>query len=1088
MHQPGAGAATSAATQRRLQTAREVKQIEESWKTRLHDVSTRLQELQQQVSTQQETLQKSIYQPPEALKKSLEARNTAELAQLRETIRKQNEVALQRLKGEHAAELAKAAAEAAETVSAEEKLSETTASQRAEERKVQNAAMLAALQAAVEARQAELSSVKEMVAASTTASDDHGSSAVPPPQELTEQDKAAIAAAQAAADAEVAEAKKKHDLMLAQLRADYEAKKNEKEASATAAAQNAPTLSRVSSTLQTPTGGLSRTASNSSFSVSAVSPGEQAKLNEEDQKLKEEAERAARIYEEETELMVANREAGRPLTAAPLPSAAANVSAEAVAALGRTATQNQRARDAENARHSMTLKQLEAKHEQAVRLLKTQHDKAMAANTTTTTNGAAVGAATFNPRQHPSFTAQLNARKRSWIRDHPAPSMEMPTLTPIPSLPAATMSATMVASTMPDPEEQAKIIKTRLAQTREELRHRYDRELQALQHSKEGDVAEWQKEYRATRLAGVQQALEALKREKDAEVQRAKATAAEQAEANASAAAARRAAEERATAAANARLATLQASLQAVESKVASEESACNAAIAALEAEITQLESTLLRLTADVDAEEKRREEQRAKSAAVAHEAEELIQRRRNTPTSFSAPHSAALFISDTEAAEEENALRIRWMGLLKSLRAAVQHEMENYEHTLTECSKAAISHVAPAEPILGGRAAVSVGRGDDGARGGSGDTGVSGVSPGSLPPTVPVSAGPLYQSSLMLQEGGAAVLSAGFVTPLQRPPLSSNPDHRSFIAEGVGTHADIRARYVPTSPLQPQQQGSSWANLSGAFVHDGGLTTSALNGGGVRYQGLPMATPHGAVGMSTNEGVVAHMPCSFGSAENSRLLGLSQPPQFIRPETSFVAVQSTAAATRRGMQPEPVDDNDQAMRLAALQEAVRERRHELQTQRREMEQLREEWREDMRLCKQRGDAAQARELKAVKEVLEKRARRLNAIVLETKAMQHEVQNEVRRYRQWVEQQQQQQRRPEKDAARGSAATTSAVDISNEHDGGYSGGGVGAAAVDVVGLLEGIVARTERLEKLLARSVRSFGDTTPSQGRSAGRR
>ena len=60
-----------------------MKQIENSWQTRLRDVSNRVKELQQRVDTQQQALQRSIYQSPEELKMSLEARNVAEVAQRR---------------------------------------------------------------------------------------------------------------------------------------------------------------------------------------------------------------------------------------------------------------------------------------------------------------------------------------------------------------------------------------------------------------------------------------------------------------------------------------------------------------------------------------------------------------------------------------------------------------------------------------------------------------------------------------------------------------------------------------------------------------------------------------------------------------------------------------------------------------------------------------------------------------------------------------------------------------------------------------------------------------------------------------------
>lgn len=1090
----------SAATQRRLQTAREVKQIENSWQTRLRDVSNRVKELQQRVDTQQQALQRSIYQSPEELKMSLEARNVAEVAQLREAARKQNEVALQRVKNEHAAEQAAAAARSAETVAAAERLAESTTAQKVQERQTQNTAMLAALQAAVEAKQAELAAKVDVAAAAPIKT----AEVLPTQVRLSEQDKAAIAAAQAAAEAEVAQAKQTHTLALTRLKEEYDGKKRQKEA---AMLQSSNTVggtshnnsnivlnsSRMSSALQTPTHGPSNTTSNnSSFSVNAISPGEQLKLDEEDQRLKEEAEKAAHIFEEETELMVANRKAGRPLTAAPLPAAAVNVSADAVAALGRTATQNQRARDAENARHSMTIKQLEAKHEQAVRLIKTQHEKAITAAaaaaappSSASPSSSAAPAAPFNPRQHPSFTAQLNARKRSWLRDHPAPSNEMPTLTPIPALPTTTMSSTMAAATMPDPEEQTKIVKTRLAQTRDELRHKFDREMQALQREKEDEIAAWQTNYRVTRLEEVQRAVEMFRQEQDKEMEQAKAKAKEQAAeaaaaADAAAAAASGCKEAEATAtvaAANARLQRLQSSLQALEDAAASNSKKSAASMAALASEIAQLEATLRSLTAEIDAEEEKKQRiqlQISTTAATAvtevdAETEEMRDKHGKVQQALTpSPDvtSTALFIADAEAAAEEAALRTRWTTLLASLRAAVQQERESFERALAE----------------GGSSAAAT---------------TTTTTANSLPPTAPVapntattmSAGPPYPSSSQVGGGAANTSSTylGFATPLQRPPLSSaGSDYRTYCAEGPGggLNPGVRLFMPPSSQqvaqLQQPQPQPSWGNSSGAVLSNCGFARYPDPATGVHYQRNSTANLSGLGGNSAVDSVsqthtALPMPCYADFDDSSRFFPPSQLPS--------PPVASAALVQRR-------NDNsgveDQAMRLTALQEAVRERRHELRAQRREMEQLREEWKKDMRECKEHNDTVQARRLRRVKEVLEERARRLNEEVLEAKAVQYEVQNEVRRYCQWAQQQQQV----------GPSTTTAASHFSGddyEEDASArvrqpSTNEGASPTANVVGLLEGIVARTERLEKLLLRNTRFPNDASPSPGRDSAHR
>ncbi|KPI89061.1 hypothetical protein ABL78_1797 [Leptomonas seymouri] len=1064
------GGTADTATQRRLQIAREVKQMEDRWKTRLHDVSTRITELQQKVDAQQQTLQKSIYQSPEELKKSLAARNAAEIAQLRETTRKQNEVALQHVKSEHAAELAKAAAKMAETVAAAEKTAEGTAAQKGQERKAQNTAMIASLQATVESRRAELASL-EKAAASTKASGTPSGGASPRGG-LSDHDKAAIAAAKAAADAEVAEARQAHDLALTRLREEYEAKREE----AGAALKSAPSSSRASSSSPAPTPGLSQATSSSGMSLD-----EQAKLDAEDQKLKDETEKSARIYEEETELMVANIEAGRPLTAAPLPAAAAGVSAEAVAALGRTATQNQRARDAENARHFMAVKQLEAKHEQAVRLLKSQHESAMAA-AAATTNKEGGGAAGFNSRQHPSFTMQLNARKRSWLHDHPAPSMEMLTLTPIPALPTATVCATMATATMPDAEEREKIIKTRLTQTRDELRQAFAREMHALQRAKESEIAEWQTGYRASRLAEVQKALDSLRNEREAEVEAAKARAKEHTGANA--ASARDEAAKKATVAANAKLQALQDRLKAAEMQVADEERECKASVAALDSETALLAEALLKLTKEVAAEEKRRDEQQTKLTAAMAETEKLLATKWEAPAPSSSPAapSMALFLQDADAAEEEDALRSRWVSLLKGLRTAVQQEMENYERALAESTRIA-GQVSTANSAGGGGAAAATG----GGLGTQRDDGMQSFNAGFLPPTAPVGSGgyatslsaaaatgsgPLYHSSL--QPGGAASSSSGFTTPLMRPPVSSNLDNRSCLTDNNGPNPHV-ALFASSQQLPPSR-----IHAGGAVPSDAVPMTSVS--GVACYQDAAMNLSHGASSVSSSARGALSMPYYGGTAADGS--GRFLPPTLHQPMLDAPQHSERDAAVHRDAgHCATVADEDQAIRLAALQRAVRERRQELQAQRCEMEQLREEWKEDMRLCKQRDDRAQARKLHAVKEVLEERARRLNKDVLEVKAMQHEVQHEVRRYSQWV----QWQMGSDAPATDTGSATAAYTYSSGRNEGGSSSYD-GYATADVVSLLESVVARTERLERLLLRNARSPSEHPPSPGRDTARR
>ncbi|AYU77888.1 hypothetical protein, conserved [Leishmania donovani] len=1092
-----ASSVTSAATQRRLQIAREVKQIEESWKARLHDVGARVRELQQQVEEKQQTLLKAFQQSPEELRKTLEARNAAEVAQLREAKRKESEIALAHLKSEQASALTEARLRANDAVAAAAKATEAEFEKKVQERRVQNGAMLASLKAVVEAKQADLAAKEKATAAASSTTTPNTTAAAAAADASSDAEEAAIAAAQAAADAEVLKAREASAAAVARLREEYAAKKREKEASLKAA--QPPPLSRssfTSSAISSPTADLSSPAD--SFSARGIGAAEQAKLDEEDQKLRDEADRAVRIFEEETQIMVENKKAGRSLTAAPSVDVAASVSAEAIAALGRTANQEQRAREAENTRHFMVMKQLEAKHDQAVRALKAQLDKNLASSASSSAPRL------FNPRQQPSFATQLATRKREWLRDHPAPSAEMPTLLPVPTLPAAALQSDVAAVRMPDEEEQAKLIKTRLAQVREEAHRQYDQEVQALQTTRQEDLEAWREAYRSSRLMEVEKAMAALK--------------------EAAAAAGASAGEGR-------RLEKLQSELQALEAAIIAADSEHERQTRVLEESIASLEASLAQLRTQERREEEARAEQlhfqqqrllskgAHKSPSSAHAVA--------LPSRSAVPASNELYISEEEAADEAAALRARWTALIKALRSAVQREMEAYQraldestaqHHTTSAAGAVWAHPAGcAAAIVAANAGapihtVSTPR----------DRGPATCVTSSLPPPAPsamlttVSALPGRPAALQEQKppqptssllaiGTTATNPSGYTTPLQRHPRehddsgagsmilgsaatrmsASSPAPQLCLMDSrlgeVGAHAALPGQCpLHSTSLQPQSQPHRlWPDASVVPSSDALM--------GVRSRHLD---PHRNTSVSSAAAPWTTVPggaqwggpptcTSAASAQQVTEAPADRPSYSGGPASGSASVDADDARARH-----------HAARLAALQQTLRARRRDLQARRREMEALRAEWRADMRVCKRQGDRALACRLREVKTELEVRARELNEEVLQLKKMHENVHEEVRQFRRWLDLRQQ----PEGQVARGSggsvsssaawsglALTGSKLAYVCRGEGDRSPASSSKTA-DVMGLLHNMVDRTERLEELLLGRLETHSPSTHRSG------
>ncbi|GET87673.1 hypothetical protein, conserved [Leishmania tarentolae] len=1081
-----ASSAASVATQCHLQIDQEVKEIEESWKARLHDVGARVRELQQKVEEKQQTLLQTFQQSPEELRKTLEERNAAEVAQLREAKKKESDAALAQLKSEQASALTEAQLHANNTVAAAAKATEAEFEKKLEERRVQNEAMLASLKAMVESKQADLASKeKATAAASSTATAPNASAAAAAAGVPSDVEEATIAAAQAAADAEVAKAREASAAVVERLRVEYAAKKSEKEASLKAAQQKTSPLSRSSitpSAMSSPTGGLSSTGDG-------FSAAEQKKLDEENQKLRDEADRAARIFEEETKIMVENKRAGRPLTAAPSADVAASVSAEAIAALGRTANQEQRAREAENTRHFMVMKQLEAKHDQAVRTLKAHFDKNLASSISSSAPNV------FNPRQQPSFATQLAARKREWLRDHPAPSAEMPTLPPIPELPAATLQSDAAAVRMPDEEEQAKLIKMRLAQVREEAQQQYDKEAQALQTARQEELETWRETYRSSRLVEVEKAMSALREA---------------------------AAEADALAGEGQRLEKLQSELQALSASILDSDKEHEHQTGALAERIADLEASLAQLRI------RERHEEEALAEQLRSQQQALLLKDANKhspsahaadisasafPSSTAAPASSELHISEEEAASEAAALRARWTALLEELRAAVQREMETYQRALDEST--AQNNTTSASGAVGAHpadSAVALVTANAGAQvhtvSTPRDRGPVTCAISSLPPpapsailsgsTLPGQLGALQEQKppqptpSSLAVGSTATNSSGYSNSLQRHSRESdNSGAGSMIMGSAATR-------VTASSSVPQLR------IMGAYLGETGAHT-ALPVQRPRHSSLPQShspeQPHqlwndaGAMpsseaplgGRGEHQDVCRNASVSCAAAPWVTVPGGTQgggPTACTSAASAQQAMETpdgrfgySGGPTTGGVSVDVdvVRARHHAARLASLQQTVRARRRALQARRHEMEALRDEWRADMRSCKQQGDRAMACQLLEVKAELEVRARDLNEEVLQLKQMHEGVREEVRQFRRWVDLHQQ----PEGQLMRGSGGNDSSSAAGR--DSGFTankpmymcrGEGDWSLASssktnDVMGLLHSMVDRTERLEELL---------------------
>lgn len=977
----GPGAAGNA-TQRRLEVAREIKQVEESWKTRLHEVSVRVMDLQKVVEEKQQALAAQCSQSPEALRKDLEARCAAELQQQRLAEKKKTEVAVAERKSEYAAALAECKARAKSDIeSGMAKQHEATKKKISEHEELLQQ-KLAALKQSCEAKKAMQVSLEQQHA---TADATSALKLAEQRRSMEEEDQkaaaAALAAAEAIADADVQRVRESCSAATSKVRKACE----EKEAAASAQPSrevSTTSFSKASSSAASPT---------TLTSGKGLSFSEQEGIAAEEAKLRLEMENASRIFAEETELMVNNKRNGRPLTAAPLQSEDSSASAEVLASLSRTAAQEQRQRDIENSRNAVTMKQLETKHEQAMRMIK---DKAaqQSGNAATTV---------FAPRQDPSFKQMLDQQQKKWLQDHPATVVEMPKLDPIPQL------ATVVESEMPTAEppseaEQKEIIRSRVSQLRDTLQERYATELERLEEEKSGEVEKWGEDYRASALEAVR------KRIKEAE----QATAA-------MAASAGEAEKQRQLAAKAIAQAEETAALEKVDAEMQEATASYERRLAALQGEIGAIEAQVVAL------------QQAAAVAAslpvapplpppVAVSSEAV---KENLPLPLPAVNPL-LYISDEEAAAEEAALRSRWISILAALRAAINHQMGLYERALSEESLDAAG--AALASVSGGLSSWStplmqLSQSTPGVTAATALSQPRGLVPSTAMPSLPPPA-PALGSSLSAGSGGG--LLSCYSTPVNRTRLSQE-------AEGSSA-AGYRVPPLGVSQLASPHHisgGVAWAEQPSPHVL---ANTQHPNMGGIAVPPWSSASPARglpATAMSGGGGV-ADSTLSWRSASPYLRLdgGVPELPNTDGPRggAAMMATMEEAELQRRTASLQ--------RRLSTLRLAFRERRRNLQLRQQRMEELREEWRTDMKAAKQRKDTAEIQQLRRVKDALEMAAKQLNEEVLAAKGIGHQLRKEESLYQAHVE------------SIRGSSA---------------------AAPQNLVDLVMSVVRRTERLEEVL---------------------
>ncbi|CAD2221635.1 hypothetical protein ADEAN_000916700 [Angomonas deanei] len=307
-------------------------------------------------------------------------------------------------------------------------------------------------------------------------------------------DDAAVKKAKEAADKEVEAAKKKYKDLIQTTLTQYTEK--EKKLQDSIASQGKP---------------KTQTAQSTPTKVTLTAE-EKKKLEMEEEKLKKQVEEAKRIFNQQTDALLAHRR-GVPLSQSvtpritPLdlnltPSGKVNslnnnnsningsFDENSLNGSGRSAavevdpivfaTQELKAKEAEMTTYILSLKQLEAKHEMAVKQIRDDHKKKL------DEKGKA------DVRRLQQFTKEVTERKRVWLQRNPAPSQELPQLEEVPKLMSVLGDIPEVEQ--PSEEEKNRIIDKKLKELRQqyveleqkelaELEKKYTKELETLKET-----------------------------------------------------------------------------------------------------------------------------------------------------------------------------------------------------------------------------------------------------------------------------------------------------------------------------------------------------------------------------------------------------------------------------------------------------------------------------------------------------------------------------------------------------------------------------------------------------------------------------
>lgn len=976
--------------QRQMETARAVKQIEESWEKRLVEVTAKLTELRAAEKTKKDEVAKAKGQTTEELRKALREKKEAELRRIREAAQ-----------AEQVKQLS-AAVEANNAVLEElQKRNEVTVA--AARTRAEGEQQRRLDQLRVELLEAQQNASKP--AARGPAKTPPTPSVSPATASAVEPDEAEIAKVTAECAAAMEKLKETYAEKRRKLEEDL--KKSAAPVGKSPPAAKAPPGTAPPTTKGTPTTGspLGKSIMKSPLAA-ALSVEEEKKLREEEERLQAELNEAKKTYAQQTATMLQQCRGSLPDSGLSTPTTPSPWG------LPR---QEQRAKDAENARHDVAMKQLEMKHEQVVRQIREAHQRSLQEK------------AKFDPRKHPDYAKGLTERKRAWLTAHPAPSLVLPTLDPVPKL--SSMIGDVPAVPMPDEDEQKKMIEGRLRAVRAESAAQQQKSLSDLEVRKRAELETLKENYREARLKEVRAGL--AKRQEELK---------------------RNATSSATTDADSAEHAKQVAAMKALEDRIRQEDAAHH----------TQKEA----LTA---ATHKAHEQQKQAEAALA------ASTARQTPA---AAPNALEYMSQKDADAAESTLVSRWKARLDGLRQSIAEEAERYE---AACRLAANGGGASED----GKPPAMVATTPVGSASGLPDsitTPRGARLPMERPPTAPVygnnsavsllaftgtasSATPLNRSAVADDElrrgdpAAATVAPSLMASSIHPVPFGGGDPHRGSrggLPAGVGvlgmspaTSHNQSALFSPSfllsSPVALQQQHLHRDPVSGAVISSG--VVPAMSSPFV-YHGDSAGGENGSGGA---------LAPSMMAPPPSWLYGHSATG-----DEGWALPNAAIVQTRR--------DATHEQRLQRLRTALRERRQQLRLCQQELEDMRVEWRRDMEECKQNRDREKAYVLRDVKRELEDRAKELNRAVLELKSASRRLKAEETLYMNHL--------------------NPTHADGGGAGSGGINGGpsGYNEGQDVVVSMLMDMVERTERLETLvLTQALDEQRTRQPSRRRSGER-